>query len=352
MVALFHSGQATYLDASGKLAQLVDQPGVSWGDRIIRAVGNGPGAVIFFFALSGFVLTKALIESQGSPGFQSSFVRARLFRIYPAVFSTIALFGALYLTTGLSLSTPGEYTALGLVLNALLIRSTVDGVTWSLQVEVVAIPLLLVLFHLWRRFSAPALAVAALLLIPLSFVGEWNRLLAPQGGFGQIYAFIAGMGGYIYGRAWAARLNHPKAVLAIVLVLFAASRSLIGWSSFWTVLAESLACYAMIPLLAHIDAASKQLRLPLVSFIGTISFSFYLLHPLTLIAMSKFSKELTELVAMGVPRHILALSLFLISSAAITPLAWLQYKVVERPLIRIGKGKRIARTLMPSEVGA
>src|SRR5436305_1744140 len=61
MVALFHIGLIRYFDAFGREHELIVRTrGSDWGDVGARILGNGPGAVLFFFVLSGFVLTKVL----------------------------------------------------------------------------------------------------------------------------------------------------------------------------------------------------------------------------------------------------------------------------------------------------
>ena len=64
MVALFHVGQTPYVDDTGTARKLID-PVLktvewTWAAQAARIVGNGPGAVIIFFVLSGFVLTLLL----------------------------------------------------------------------------------------------------------------------------------------------------------------------------------------------------------------------------------------------------------------------------------------------------
>ena len=74
MVALFHVGQTPYIDVTSASRKLIDPALKSveftWPAQIARIVGNGPGAVLLFFILSGFVLT-LLIQ--------------RLRRLYPVV---------------------------------------------------------------------------------------------------------------------------------------------------------------------------------------------------------------------------------------------------------------------------
>ena len=67
----------------------------------LRIFGNGAGAVVLFFVLSGFVLTGALVRLPRYSGSGATqFIVSRLFRIYPAVFATMAIFAALLLANG------------------------------------------------------------------------------------------------------------------------------------------------------------------------------------------------------------------------------------------------------------
>ena len=68
MVALFHIGQAYFFNSAGLQRTLIAPAGktleFTWSDQLFRILGNGPGAVVLFFVLSGFVLT--LVLQQGA----------------------------------------------------------------------------------------------------------------------------------------------------------------------------------------------------------------------------------------------------------------------------------------------
>src|SRR5450755_770607 len=102
MVAAFHSWESTWLDSNGQVKNFLSA-GLRQGftrkldAQILRVIGNGYGAVVLFFVISGFVLSASLSRGpQRLPKCALRFLSARMFRIYPAVFATIAVFAALY----------------------------------------------------------------------------------------------------------------------------------------------------------------------------------------------------------------------------------------------------------------
>ena len=123
---------------------------------------------------------------------------------------------------------------------------------------------------------------------------------------------------------------------------FALSRAVIGWSSNWTVLSETLFGAATVAILAFGNFNSREGSITgLARFFGRISFSFYLLHPLTMTLFASAAPTLTTIVNAGVHPLVIVTLAFICSVAAITPLAWLQYHYIERPFIKLGRGLRL-----------
>src|SRR4051812_31888379 len=151
MVALFHTGLIRYTDASGYEHELIIRTrGSDWGDVAARILGNGPGAVILFFVLSGFVLTKVL--ESGSANVRDNtwqFLWGRVFRIYPGVVSTLVVFTFVYFVFGSLIHSPEQFSPASLLLNALLIRPNIDPVMWSLQLEIIGSVMILCLYYAW-----------------------------------------------------------------------------------------------------------------------------------------------------------------------------------------------------------
>ena len=214
MVALFHIGQAYFFNSAGLQRTLI-APSVktlefTWSDQLFRILGNGPGAVVLFFVLSGFVLTLVLQQGADRGVTKATlFFLARICRIYPAVITSIVIFVALFFFTGLSLTSPEQYSPWIIFLNGLLLSTTIDGVMWSLQLELIAAPVIFLVWLAWMRFGNKALTVAFVVLVILSFTRTWNHLIGPPAAFGQLHAFIAGMAAFLCGRKIVDRLHHP-----------------------------------------------------------------------------------------------------------------------------------------------
>lgn len=357
MVALFHIGLTPYVDVMGRQTRLIAGAGRtvedSWADQAFRILGNGPGAVIFFFVLSGFVLTK-VIENRPSDVATNcwQFLTGRIFRLYPAVLSTLATFYAIFLVSNYSLTGADEFSPTSLVLNALLIRPTIDPVMWSLQLEMIAAPVLLLIYFAWRHLGARAVLLPYAVLLILSFTAVWNHLIGPPNSFGQIYAFLAGMTAFLYGPKIVRGLKRPRLWIVIALVGFALSRPIIGWSSYWTIWLETIFGSTIVALLAFgpfEPPSSAPLRA--IRFLGKISFSFYLLSPVALLLQQKMVDEsLSQTIIAGFHPLVLCAVIFCCEVAFITPLAWLQFNWIERPGIKIGRTVANVSRFLPRRI--
>lgn len=347
MVAAFHSWESTWLDSNGQIRNFLSagngqRLASKFDALILTVIGNGYGAVILFFVISGFVLSGSLARGPQSSALGASrFLIARLFRIYPAVFATIAVFAALYWTTGVFINWPGAYAPLGLLRNALLIDISIDGVTWSLQLELIAIPMIVLVYLGWKRWGFMVPIALFFCLAGLSFWGPWNRALGYPNLFGSLHAFLPGIAAFFL----APRLLEPcsprVATLAFVGAItgFLVSRIVLGFESQWSSLAEATFGAIVVAILAfgRPGALGRMLDISLIRFFGRISYSFYLLHPLTLMVMWKIPAILAGAMRAGVPAVVVAAFLFIASTAAVTPLAFAMYRWVERPGVAAGR---------------
>jgi peptidoglycan/LPS O-acetylase OafA/YrhL len=320
--------------------------------RAYISLTDGLAPVIFFFVLSGFVLDRSLQRGpRALRPMAGRFVIARLCRIYPAVVASVALYAAAGLLTGI-----GQPITFRIVIaNMLLWSSSLNGVMWTLQLEVLAIPLILGAYLLRQRsgvWGSMGVAAIALLLVALSFVGTWNRLLGPQGpALALLYAFLFGMLASDLAPRFQAALARRSGsfTAAFWIFVFFAARPLLGPVSNWRFILEAAAATALVIQVSAGPPARllSFLDRPPVHFLGRVSYSFYLLHPLGLFAIGELSGTWTRLVQAGVPTLALAFLLFVLSAAVAAALAAAFRAWIERPGVALGR-RLISRSLGPA----
>jgi peptidoglycan/LPS O-acetylase OafA/YrhL len=358
MVAAFHASQAQW--SGGKLiitAPDRDEPLIGFLLQAMKALFNGHGAVVMFFVISGFVLSLSLANGPQAPALAARrFFTARLLRIYPAVIATILLFAIAFRVFGLSLenSTAEHYTAGSLLRHMLLLDSKINGVLWTLQLEVIAVPAIFAMYFVGRRWGAAPILALAIGLACLSFTKSYTKLLGTDSpGLGLFYAFFIGMLLPSQGPRWGASMERRTAVIAALgaALAFILARPVIGWASNFAPLIEAIAAAVLLATMTYGPelAGYRPLDWRWVRFLGRISYSFYLLHPVTLFALWSMPATLDSLLAFGIPSPLLVLGLVIVSTLAIIPLATASYRWIERPCIELGRRLgRARRGMVPS----
>ncbi|MFC0242411.1 acyltransferase family protein [Rhodopseudomonas telluris] len=351
LVAASHVVQAP----TGPTTELLTHPGIEFGTgsrllyaTIVHAV-DGLQAVIFFFVLSGFVLTRSLLrEASPSPAQAAEFVIARLFRLYPAIIFAIGSFA-----TALALFGAAP-AALTILKNMALISTSLNGVMWSLQLELLAIPVIYVMYLLLLRGTRLALMAAiaiSLGLVVMSFDPSIHKVLGDPP-LQLFYAFTFGCFCAASSGRLASRLSPMQAniAVAICIILFFTARPMLGPASTWRFLVNSLSAWGMIYLVAYGPRASllNVLDQPIAHWLGKLSFSYYLFHFLTITPVWNHPEFLVWLIdTVGMPRPAVALLIFSASTMAALTLAYICYSFVELPGIRLG---RAVRGLLPLRI--
>jgi len=146
---------------------------------ISEAMLNAHAAVVVFFVLSGFVLTKSLVHRGFSLSAVSDFYLRRMFRIYPAMWVGI-IFGTIYLLFIRALPSPhfslwaaGHYDPTGATTSSII--QTLLGLynyllppLWTITVEIVASALLpLLVWLMSRRIGLAVSTIFALAVLSL-----------------------------------------------------------------------------------------------------------------------------------------------------------------------------------------
>lgn len=328
---------------------LLTHPGAGLNDgvRLLYAavvhMVDGLQAVIFFFVLSGFVLTRSLLADPRPSAMQATdFVIARLFRLYPAVIFAVAVFALARTMFG---APPVPRTVLE---NMALIDTSMNGVMWSLQLELMAIPLIYIMYLLLLRRTAATTAAAIVICLALavmSFDPSIHKILGGHPSLQLYYAFTFGCFCAAASGRWASRLSPTQVniVAAITILLFFTARPLLGPASPWRFVVNGLSAWLLIYLVSYGPRATllNVLDHPAAHWLGKLSFSFYLFHFLTILPVWSHPEVVVWLVdSAGVPRLLIAAVILVASTAATLVLAYVSYTWVELPGIRLGRQVR------------
>ena len=312
-----------------------------WTTYLLSILGNGAAAVDLFFVISGFVLLQSLTRGPDSNWLNAArFVAARIFRIYPAVLFTLGIFVLIFYATGASICAPAAYEPIKILRNALLVDAEIVGVMWTLRIEMLAIPLFILGILLLRRFGNLGLMVLLATLLALATSRAWTGLADPTLGLGLLPFFAAGMVVFGVGRKlWSWIPSRLAALLLIFAIAAALSAPFLPDFGARREHIEITSEAYIVGLLAfaNLGAVGRFFEHPVVRFYGRISYSFYLINPLTLFVFWHMPEALGQIMQGPVPGILVALTMFLISVAATTPIAWLMYRYVERPGIAFGR---------------
>jgi len=319
-------------------SQLSASTAYGWFDalayRILVTLSNGVGAVVIFFVLSGFVLTRSL-EGNSDP---VRFFRSRLFRLFPAAIIVVSLLTILHWQFGIFVGYEASFDPTDIILNLLMIRSDINGVMWSMTVECAATPLILSSFWLFRKHGERPLWSLVAILLVLSFWGPYVHLLGGFTTLAPLYAFVVGVLLHFQGATIASSINTRLATIAgiatMIVFCFCGTRT----QSALVLLLECLSAGTLILLIVWRPTTPlfKPLDFKLVRFYGRISYSFYLLHPLGISVTFRIFDPLIISLS-GVPLSVRAVLTTLVSIVFTTPAAYLAWRFVEMPAIKFGR---------------
>jgi peptidoglycan/LPS O-acetylase OafA/YrhL len=225
-------------------------------------------AVLVFFALSGFLVTRSIVRNHSAGRFCfSAYAMDRFNRIVPPLLVAVAL---TVLLSGFALS-PSEVAGMTLFLNGFLIETPyINGPLWSLAIEV----WLYVLAGMVATRRPLVIAAAVVLFAALAFHSRMFILLAP--------VWCAGAALTLGVRLWVALA--PMAVMLVPLILrdgsiaaFAARAT--PYTSMVTGMAVIVGLHAVV---------TQRVRVPSVfRSSAAYSYTLYITHfPLALVASS------------------------------------------------------------------
>jgi peptidoglycan/LPS O-acetylase OafA/YrhL len=252
---------------------------------------HGGYAVDFFFILSGFVLTHALLRRPMSAG---GFAWARLARLYPLHLATLLW---LFVMVG-GVQGGGGNGAEAFVLNLLLLQGlgvigsdTWNFPSWSISVEfLVNILLLYPVVRFRSRVAASVIVIVAVAVI-LRVQGPVFDLFNVQPVYGPILSggLLRGSAGILLGyllyEAWliltpridSSRWQVPATIVEIALcglLLFCLGTD----RPIWRALPAPLSALLILQMATVPGGLSRLFQTRLFAELGNISYAIYLLH--------------------------------------------------------------------------
>jgi peptidoglycan/LPS O-acetylase OafA/YrhL len=291
--------------------------------RLAVTIFNGETAVFVFFIMSGAVLMNSLQRQEGAaPALAFKFAAERFFRLFPALWVAVLICYAAMLSVG---EAP---TAWQLFANLTLYETPINGATWTLNAEAIGTVFILAGFFACRKFG-----IVGLLLV-LVLVTAASRHMPPRDLFvyfrWSAVPFAIGM--LIptpVGRALAMKLPPAALWVALVGMIFARHVTAAHGTTMTNI---AIVCAGVVVTMLFYNKAGAFGRLlstaPAV-FLGTISYSLYLLNVAFIIIAAKLlgpSQTITGALLEGAVIALLTI-----------PIAWASYRWIELPGIRLGR---------------
>jgi peptidoglycan/LPS O-acetylase OafA/YrhL len=348
-------GLAAFFVVISHVYQGADYPYIAFGP-FFNAVDITRSGVDLFFVLSGFCLFWPLTKPDARPNWRE-FFRRRALRLGPPYYATVlAVCVAPFVVVpiaraiGLPVMSPWLPSARDLWTHLLVVHTlffdtffNLDGPLWSLGLEVqfyLAFPLAVWLVYRfgWRSVAGIALfTLGYRIVLNSNTVHAWTWSVDTIDLFPSRWIeFVLGMAVALYVRRTTERSITPAREIldlaGIVLIFTITSFYLYGPAGNWTYPHKDLlfaGVYALILLvvLANGSLVGRFLSHPVLVWLGTISYSLYLIHLPILWALKR-------VVLVYYPDEVVA---FFVLSAIGIPLclacAQLFYMLFERPFL-------------------
>ncbi len=316
-------------------------------------VFNGLGALHMFFVLSGYVLALSLTRDTRSGKLPRFYVR-RVFRIHPpyvmgVLFAWVMTLGLQRVSSGampMTASASCFHLPASLMPRALMLPSLAFGqlpVGWSLYVEIAMSVIFPLLLWLGRR-THPLLLVAlgfvllrpldvrvGFLIFTLNFALGIAVFLAPP----RLGTFIASLSG------------RATAMWLVVMVLVLQSPYAISWWNTGTsgmddrnapsmIIPLALGSTLLVAATVHHPSVRGFFAASWIAWLGSISFSFYLIHFTVLTFLvcrfTGHTQPIPSVIGIGVVAFAISVGLSVVG-----------YRFVEQPSMNAGRA--VARAI-------
>jgi peptidoglycan/LPS O-acetylase OafA/YrhL len=314
--------------------------------------------VDFFFVLSGYVLARTYWTAERSASFALN-MRDRIARIYPLHFAMLCVVAIMQWVLIHRLSSPPFIYTFNdkrdFALNLLLLNRTglergfsYNATSWSISTEFVVNILFLSAILARRRVAA--MLVAAGFVVALA-IELHNGLISNATFYGidndifrTIFGFAIGVGLYRFDEALIEHVNLKRSlcdllvIAAVVAFLYYCAR---GRFTQYSDLLVTLTCFpALIVGATRGGVVKALLRLPPLVYLGTLSYSIYLVHYPLQLALHVVSVATGMVMPYGNAFFLIGFLLLTFAVASLT------YRFIEIPCKRLIRGSYGVRTLL------
>ncbi|MEI7577521.1 MAG: acyltransferase [Armatimonadota bacterium] len=294
---------------------------------ISQFIHLGAGGVYLFFMISGFVIPFSLKRVKTV----KDFAIGRVFRMYPLFIVSLAVSITGFMIGATPWLSPKSFV-LSAVLNLTMVQEflgfpSLRGAYWTLGYELVFYCLLGTLFALNRSSKLYKLSPTISVLLILLNLASWvtGRSLGGDRLIGFAFMFL----GCAYYSYRAAEITKRQIVMITALAVSSIS---LQWFTSISINANSLATLSHYPtmlvavggFIVALSANDTKVS-PLFVYLGTISYSIYLVHGVVLIWLRPT----------GVMSNTAYFTFALFASTVLV--SALTYRFIEQPGIKLGK---------------
>jgi peptidoglycan/LPS O-acetylase OafA/YrhL len=312
----------------------------SFSQAFLHILDLGKVGVVAFFAVSGFVVPFSFNDETAHIGFLVS----RFFRLYPAYWLSLLLAVVLLPVISSTRFSAGQVIANITMLQEAFHSVDVLPVYWTLFVELVFYALCLAMFTFGRLYSPWTIFGLFILTLGMAFGGSILRargaISVPVGIPLYIGVMLFGTMvrlGTVEGSQLSRRLLLGMVPLLVIVIPSVWLVAYNDGSHRETVIADILAFYLALALFFYCVIGKAFAAKPLV-YVGSISYSLYLFHPIALEIGGFFGAK----VKWPLSGVVLVLSTLVLSLG----IAHFTFSRLEKPMVR--RGREIAKQLARS----
>ncbi|MFE3894650.1 MULTISPECIES: acyltransferase family protein [unclassified Priestia] len=294
---------------------------------LIRGVYDfGKIGVVLFFAVSGFVIPYSLLRYKNKN--ITRFIISRFFRLYPLYWVSIIL-AIIFIDDSFSVK---QLIANITMFQGFLFIDNILGAYWTLQIEL-AFYILCVFLFMFKFLQKDYMVI-------LNIYG-WTVLALALGvvryitGIEMPVALPLGLAVMFFGLAFRKYKfkegNISTKTIYITLLSFLLLMVPISFYSYSDSWYKYVVTYTIALLSFILLSKSSNKKYIILSFLGKISYSVYLLHPIFALAVYD------QLIETGFAKVVGSYSIILLSIICALIAATISYYAIEKPMVNLGR---------------